>query len=97
MSKKPAPGSGRVAFDDRGQPVGEWRVKAEVFSRDVDTHKLCQLKENAAVKLEDEKPPAAGFDPYSTTVVMNAPKKPRRTLDDMRRLSDEIKRNRERK
>jgi hypothetical protein len=58
---------------------------------------LRPLQESAAAKFEDQKPPAPGFDPYSTTVIMNAPRKPRRTLDDMRRLSEEIKRNRERK
>jgi len=37
--------------------------------------------------------PAAGFDPYSTDIGAQAvEEKPRRTLDDMRRLSAQIKR-----
>ena len=43
---------------------------------------------------KSEMPPAAGFDPYSTDVGATAPPKPRRTLDDMRRLSEAILRNR---
>ncbi|HYX73158.1 MAG TPA: hypothetical protein VE819_00555 [Steroidobacteraceae bacterium] len=36
-----------------------------------------------------------GFDPYSTDIgALNAHTKPRRTLDDMRRLSETILRNR---
>jgi hypothetical protein len=52
----------------------------------------------ASVKLGQEPaPPVEGFDPYSTATSASAPAKPRRTLDDMRKLSEEIKRNRERK
>jgi hypothetical protein len=43
----------------------------------------------------DPEIPVQGFDPYSTDIgSLTAPAKPRRTLDDMRRLSEEIKRNR---
>jgi hypothetical protein len=43
-----------------------------------------------------------GVDPYSTATATaadaaSAPGKPRRTLDDMRRLSEEIKKNRQKK
>lgn len=73
-------------------------MEEDVFSRDVDTKQLRQLQENTGVKLEEEPPPrSAGFDPYSATIPAGAPGKPRRTLDDMRKLSDEIKRNRGRK
>ena len=42
-----------------------------------------------------EAPPVPGFDPYCTDVgAGTAPPKPRRTLDDMRRLSEAIVRNR---
>jgi hypothetical protein len=96
MSKKPDPTkSGRVAYDERGQPVWEWRVDTGVFSRDVDTKQVRQLQEEASVELRDEAPPpAVGFDPYSTATTQVEPKKPRRTLDDMRKLSEEIKRKR---
>lgn len=44
---------------------------------------------------EAEAPPVPGFDPYCTDVgALTARPKPRRTLDDMRRLSEAIVRNR---
>jgi|KBSSwiStaDraftv2_1062776.scaffolds.fasta_scaffold27215_2 hypothetical protein len=96
--KKLDPQSGRVTHDDRGQPVWEWRVGTGEFSRDVDTKQVRQLQEDASAKLAPEPAaPVEGFDPYSTATSAGAPHKPRRTLDDMRKLSEEIKRNRERK
>jgi hypothetical protein len=57
-----------------------------------------QIQEDASVKLQDEPAPrAVGFDPYSTVTTREQPSKPRRTLDDMRKLSEEIKKNRQRK
>jgi len=96
MSKKSDFQSGRVTHDDRGQPVWEWRVDTGVFSRDVDTKQVRQLQEDASVKLGQEPAPQIeGFDPYSTATSAAKPEKPRRTLDDMRKLSEEIKRKRE--
>jgi hypothetical protein len=111
MSKKSDAQSGRVAYDERGQPVWEWRVDTGVFSRDVDTRQMRKIQEEAAVKLQDAPPPSRrsmGFDPYSTAVAKEPPPpkevpskpqppKTRRTLDDMRQLSEEIKKNRLRK
>ena len=94
MAKKPDPKSGRVAFDERGRPTWEWRVDTDKFSRDIDTQRLKQLQEEAAVTLKDEPVLPAGIDPYSATTPV-APQKPRRTLDDMRILSEEIKRRRQ--
>ena len=43
----------------------------------------------------DDPASARGFDPYSTDIgALAVPKTPRRTLDDMRRLSEQIKRAR---
>jgi hypothetical protein len=42
-------------------------------------------------------PRVEGFDPYSTATSTAVSEKPRRTLDDMRKLSEEIKRKREQK
>ena len=97
MSKKPDSQSGRVAFDERGQPVWEWRVDSGEFRRDVDTKQVRKIQEDASAQLQDAPPPprAVGFDPYSKTNVAEPAKKPRRTLDDMRKLSEEIKRKRE--
>jgi hypothetical protein len=51
--------------------------------------------EDATVELP--RPPAdfAGFDPYSTVTNRDVPDKPGRTLDDMRQLSQEIKKTRQ--
>jgi hypothetical protein len=54
----------------------------------------------AHVAVEEHSQPrsrAEGFNPYSTATSTGVSEKPRRTLDDMRKLSEEIKRNRERK
>jgi hypothetical protein len=45
----------------------------------------------------DDRGQHVGFDPYSTATAHEQPRTPRRTLDDMRKLSEEIKRNRQRK
>jgi hypothetical protein len=111
MSKKMNAQSGRVAYDERGQPVWEWRVDTGVFTRDVDTRQMRQIHEEAAVKLQPAPPEESrgfvGFDPYSTAVAKEPPAPPepakpkppktRRTLDDMRALSEEIKKNRQKK
>jgi hypothetical protein len=88
---KPDPKSGRVAFDERGMPTWEWRVDTGTFSRDIDTQRLRQLQEEAAMTLEDGPVPSWGADPYSSVAPVAPQKTPRRTLDDMRKLSEEIK------
>jgi hypothetical protein len=88
MSKKPDTQSGRVTYD----------VETGVFNRDVDTRPMRRLQEDASVKLGEEPAPTPrveGFDPYSTATSPGSSEKPRRTLDDMRKLSEEIKRNRQ--
>jgi hypothetical protein len=89
--------SGRVAFDDRGCSTWEWRLDTGTFSRDIDTHRLRQHQEEAAVTLKEEEPaaPRVGVNPYSVTTPVAPQKAPRRTLDDMRKLSEEIKRKRQ--
>ena len=96
------PPSGRVAFDERGNAIWQW-------STDVDTQQVKALKESSgdSLSIEDEHHPSipVDHDPYSTASGPRHPfraspppveKKPqRRTLDDMRRLSEEIKRQRE--
>jgi hypothetical protein len=54
MAKGSGPKSGRVAFDERGRSTWEWRVDADTFSRAIDTQRLRQLQEEAAVTLEEE-------------------------------------------
>jgi hypothetical protein len=96
------PPSGRIAFDERGNAIWQW-------GSDVDTQQVKALKDSSAdsLSIEDEHPGSpVNHDPYSTASRPPQPfrasappqveKKPqRRTLDDMRRLSEEIKRQRE--
>lgn len=101
--------SGRVGFDDRGQAVWEWRTDTGEFQTDIDTQQVKALQESTgnSLSIEDELPNSrpVNHDPYSTAAEPRQPfrrtpspaeeKKPqRRTLDDMRRLSEEIKRQR---
>jgi hypothetical protein len=95
MGKDPDPKSGRVVFDDRGRSTWEWRLDTGTFSREIDTQRLRQLQEEAAVTLNDNPVSPAGVDPYSVTSPLAPQKAPRRTLDDMRKLSEEIKRQRQ--
>ena len=88
--------SGRIAFDDRGKAVWEWRTATGDYKADVDTQTVRALQDSADVKLAGAQPPAPNLDPYSTA---DSPrpvdKARRRTLDDMRKLSEQIKRDRE--
>ncbi len=99
----PAP-SGRVAFDDRGKAVWEWRTDTGTFKADIDTQQIRALQDAADVSLgETARPPvdndAVSDNPYSTGDKRNviAKRAPRRSLDDMRKLSEEIKRARNHK
>jgi len=89
MSKKTDTWSGRVTYD----------VSTGVFNRDVDAKQVRQVQEDAPPKLETAPAPVPphieGFDPYSSVTAPGPSEKPRRTLDDMRKLSEEIKRNRQ--
>jgi hypothetical protein len=59
-----------------------------------DTVRIRVLPESAASQAASAAP-APSFDPYSTDGgLLTAPRRPRRTLDDMRRLSEAILRNR---
>jgi hypothetical protein len=87
--------SGRIAFDERGKAVWEWRTDTG-FKTDVDTQQVRALQEAANVNMGDAPPPPASDNPYSTGDKREiiAKRAPRRTLDDMRKLSEEIKRAR---
>jgi hypothetical protein len=86
--------SGRIAFDDRGQAVWEWRTDTGTFKTDIDTRQVKALQEATNVTLGEAPTPATSDDPYSTGDKREviAKRAPRRTLDDMRKLSEEIKR-----
>ncbi|HEX8782655.1 MAG TPA: hypothetical protein VF764_04740 [Steroidobacteraceae bacterium] len=60
-----------------------------------DTVRIRVLPESLLQARPGSEPPARSFDPYSTdNGALTARAKPRRTLDDMRRLSEAIVRNR---
>jgi hypothetical protein len=90
--------SGRIAFDDRGKAVWEWRTATGDYKSDVDTQTVRALQDSADVNLAGAQPAVPNLDPYSSA---DSPrpvdKGRRRTLDDMRKLSEEIKRARESK
>jgi hypothetical protein len=95
---QPAP-SGRIAFDERGQAVWEWRTDTGTFKADIDTKQVRALQDAANVDISEPPTPAVSDDPYSTgdKSSLIAKRAPRRTLDDMRKLSEEIKRARNHK
>jgi len=80
-----------LVFDDEG---GTWhcRVGSDPLDREEDTVPLKQLREGAEAPAAAEVPP--GVDPYRTDSTPASPaarRPPRRTLDDMRELSEQIK------
>jgi len=98
MSSKPNRQSARVALDEGIQPAGESRVDTRDPSHDADTVPLLLLPEDVLRQLgEAPTPRVEGCDPYSTATSAGGSEKRRRTLDDMRKLSEEIKRGRDRK
>lgn len=72
--------TGRVGFDDKGNAVWEWEKSTGIFARDISTTRLRRLQD--ALELSDGDQSAA------------ARRTKKRTLDDMRRLSEQIKRKR---
>ncbi len=64
---------------------------------DADTVRIRILPEAASQPPLVSDAPRRGFDPYSTDIgALSGRARPRRTLDDMRRLSEAIVRNRAR-
>jgi hypothetical protein len=99
MSKSPeTEPTGRIVFDERGNATWEWRTDTGTFSREIDTQRLKALQESTATRLgQDSCVPDPGMDPYSSAarpLSAATGKAPRRTLNDMRKLSREIKRAR---
>jgi hypothetical protein len=94
--------SGRIAFNERGDAKWEWRTNTGTFKADIDTRQVKALQESTVAQLGVA--PAAPVhrpdnNPYSTLDTLHtlSQKKPRRTLDDMRKLSEEIKKTRTQK
>ncbi len=86
---------GRIAFDEHGNARWEWRTETGSFEPNVDTQKMRALRSSPDAQPEATQAPAPSGDPYRTADAPRTPEKtPRRTLDDMRKLSEEIKRAR---
>ena len=82
--------------------IGEWRMTNELPAAESDTVEVWAetvrvriLQESAAPPDCDSEVPTGGFDPYNTGIrALTTAPEPRKRLDDMRRLSEAIKRNR---
>jgi hypothetical protein len=84
-SKKPI---GRPITDEKGNRTWEWRSDTKI-----DTTIVRALGEE--LSFETSSAPAEGSNPYDRTAAkgLDEEGKKRRTLDDMRRLSEKIKRS----
>lgn len=97
-TKKPRKGhplgksSGRVEFDDRGNAKWEWHDVTGPSEDDIDTQRLETIGADLSVEGEHVPDSSLTHDPYNRPAHPGAsqlgPKK--RTLDDLRRLSEEI-------
>lgn len=83
---------GRVAFDRQGNATWEWPNETGTVQPDVDTQRLKALGADLSFQVEPALNDALTHDPYHRTLVPGSsesrPK--RRSLDDLRRLSEEI-------
>lgn len=88
-----------MAFDQQGNATWEWQSKSGTFMCDIDTQQLKTM--GAELHCEDDAVPdgTPPHDPYNRAALpesgQSRPK--RRTLDDLRRLSEEIKAGHEKK
>ncbi len=99
MGKQTELPSGRVVIDDRGNSVWEWRNADGTYSRITDTQRLRTLEIENYTLVETSKQKQPDFTSYYGLGTEPAPepgekKSTRRSLDDMRKLSEEIKRKR---
>ena len=92
MSKKPQKLTGRAVRGERGTQTWEWFTQTGATLREIDTARLEALCEGVSCS-DGRRKGDSGFDPYNqATSPQDDPTKPkRRSLDDMRRLNEEIK------
>jgi hypothetical protein len=75
--------------------TGVQAEEAGIVDAYTDTVRILILPESVVEPRTHSEAPARSFDPYSTDIgALKARPKARRTLDDMRRLSETIVRNR---
>jgi hypothetical protein len=96
MPKGPDEIQRRVVLDARVNSVAERETEVGEFKRDIDTRKLRSLKADELALLDTLRMRAPKFNPYDTAahISPDSPRAGRKTLDDLRRLSEEIKRSR---
>ena len=85
--------TGRAVVNERGRQVWEWLSDTGTFRREIDTERLKALGVDLSCG-DQSGEPGAGANPYdqsSTAADAPPPDRKRRSLDDMRRLSEEIK------
>ena len=92
--------SGRATTDARGNTVWEWETDTGSFTGNIDSQKLKRLQD-AGLSVGDAIGKRLGIDPYNndTAVKPTQPKEsvkksPRKSIDDLRKLSEEIKQKR---
>lgn len=100
--RKPRHPSGRAAFDERGNATWEWRSDTGPLTDDIDTQRLRALGADLNCESELERSDAESYDPYNRSIPAptDETRPKRRTLADLRRLSEEItaaRRKRDRK
>ena len=97
--RKPRKPSGRVAFDQKGNATWEWQRETGRYADDIDTQELKTI--GADLRCEGDHVPNSSplHDPYDRPALPDSrqPHPHKRTLDDLRRLSEEIKAAREKK
>jgi hypothetical protein len=96
MARSPDKHAARVELDQRGNPFREHEVQPGEFKRDLDTQRLRTLKADDLSLLETQRLLTPSFNPYDNVTRAGAPSRParRKSLDDLRRLSEVIKRTR---
>ena len=90
---KPRKSFGRVTFDPRGNATWEWRDATGTLPPAVDTQRLKSLGADLSFEGAPESNDALSHDPYNrSSLPRSSELRPRRrSLDDLRRLSEEIK------
>lgn len=89
MSKPPQKPKGRPATDERGNSTWKWDGGGEAR---VDTARVRALGEELSL---EPPPQAVDLDPYRQSTLHGKQKPKGRSLDDMRRLNEEMKREHE--
>lgn len=89
------PVTGRVAQDERGNAVWEIKTESGRFRQDIDTQRALHALYSNELSANAE---ALSCNPYNSVGAQYLDKRPterRRTLDDLRRLSEHIKQSKQ--